>query len=117
MRAPRLLFSLLFLLAVQSTAAGWRQCPHHDQLAAEHGAPASAAHEDHAPDAPEHDGPCSCLDGAQCAAPVALPATAASRLVPAGPVTVLAVPAPAHQPPARIPSHYLPDATAPPVVL
>jgi hypothetical protein len=120
MRAPRLLLSLLFLFAVQATAAGWRPCPHHDQIAPGHAAPGGEQHDGHAPDAPaapEHEGPCSCLSGAQCAGPVALHATATPQVVAAGPIVLQAIAALAHQAPARIPSLYLPEATAPPVVL
>lgn len=116
------LFGLAFLFAVQATAAGWRQCPHHDQIAPGHAAPATAHHAGHAPDgpaAPDHeDGPCSCLNGAQCAVPVALHTTTpAAQLIAAGIITRAATPLPAHQAPARLPSLYLPEATAPPVVL
>jgi hypothetical protein len=120
MRALRPVLGIVFLFAVQSTAAGWRQCPHHDQVAPGHAAPAGEQHDGHAPDAPaapEHEGPCSCLSGAQCAAPVALHATATPLVVAAGPITHDAAPTLTHQAPARIPSLYLPEATAPPVVL
>jgi hypothetical protein len=115
------LLSLAFLFAVQSTAAGWRQCPHHDRVAPEHAAPAAEHHAGHAPDtpdAPEHeDGPCSCLNGAQCAVPVALHATSDALVVLAGAITHDAGLPLAHQAPARLPSLYLPEATAPPAVL
>jgi hypothetical protein len=128
MRAPTLLqrfgaglFGLGFLFAVQATAAGWRSCPHHDQVAPGHAVPAGEQHDGHAPDAPaapdHEDGPCSCLSGAQCAAPAAWHATATPQVVAAGSITLHAVAVLAHQAPARIPSLYLPEATAPPVVL
>lgn len=113
------LLSVAFLFAVQATAAGWRQCPHHDQVAPEHAAP--APHDGHASDAPaapaHDDGPCSCLTGAQCAVPLALHATPNAQVVAVGNVTWNATTALAHQAPARIPSLYLPEATAPPAVL
>lgn len=119
MRATRLLFSLAFLLAVQAGAAGWRPCPHHDDVTPGHTAPADATHDGHAPDAPaghEHEAPCSCLDGAQCATPVAWHAAVAPEAVLTGLVSVSAAPAAARRAPARLPSHFLPDATAPPAV-
>jgi len=121
MRRLSPILSLLFLFAVQATAAGWRQCPHHDQVAAEHAAPVAAHHDGHAadvPDAPEHsDGPCSCLSGAQCAVPVALHSTTDVQFVAAGAVTFDAAQPLEHQAPARVPSLYLPEATAPPAAL
>ena len=110
------LLGVLFAFAIQATAAGWRQCPHHDQVAPEHAA--AAHHDGHAPDAPAHeDGPCSCLSGAQCGVPLALHTTPAAHLVAAGTVTFEATTPLVHQAPARIPSLYLPEATAPPAVL
>ncbi len=121
MRRLSPILSLLFLFAVQATAAGWRQCPHHDQVAAEHAAPMAAHHDGHAadvPDAPEHnDGPCSCLSGAQCAAPAALHATADAAILVAELATFQVEPVLEHQAPARVPSLYLPEATAPPAAL
>jgi hypothetical protein len=115
------ILSLVFLFAVQATAAGWRECPHHDHVAAGHATTAAAYHDDHAPDvpaAPEHeDGPCSCLSGAQCAVPAALHTPAALQLVVAGVVTFDAAQPLDHQAPARVPSLYLPEATAPPAAL
>jgi len=115
---------IVFLFAVQATAAGWRQCPHHDQIAAGQTAPVGTQHAGHAPapdgpGAPGHeDGPCSCLSGAQCAVPVALHTTSpAAQLIAAGLITQVAAAPLAHQAPARLPSLYLPEATAPPVVL
>lgn len=120
-RCAAALFGLAFLFAVQATAAGWRQCPHHDQIAPGHATPAGAQHAGHQPDtpaAPEHeDGPCSCLGGAQCAVPLALHATPDAQLVAAGLITQHAAMPLAHQAPARLPSLYLPEATAPPAVL
>ena len=121
MRRLSPILSLLFLFAVQATAAGWRQCPHHDQVAAEHAAPVAAHHDGHAadvPDAPEHsDGPCSCLSGAQCAVPFALHSTTDAQIVVSGSITFAAALPLAHQAPARLPSLYLPEATAPPAAL
>lgn len=121
MRKLGSIFGLAFLFAVQATAAGWRQCPHHDQIAPSHAVPAAGHHDAHAPDAPStpdhEDGPCSCLDGAQCAVPLALHATPDAQPVAAGLITHDAAQPLAHQAPARIPSLYLPEATAPPAVL
>ena len=121
MRALRPILALVFLLAVQATAAGWRQCPHHDQPAPEHGAPAAAQHDGHGadvPSAPEHsDGPCSCLSGAQCAVPLALHATSDAQVIAAESLVWSAAVPLEHQAPARVPSLYLPEATAPPATL
>ena len=121
MRALRPILALVFLFAVQATAAGWRQCPHHDQLAPEHGAPAAVQHNGHGADVPatpEHnDGPCSCLSGAQCAVAVALPASAGAHLSVATTETWSAALPLEHQAPARVPGLYLPEATAPPATL
>lgn len=121
MRKLSPILGLAFLFAVQATAAGWRQCPHHDQIAPGHAAPVAGEHADHAPDAPsapEHaDGPCSCVNGAQCAVAVALHATPDAQLVAAGLISYDVAQPLAHQAPARMPSLYLPEATAPPVVL
>jgi len=120
-RCAAALFGVAFLFAVQATAAGWRPCPHHDQIAPAHAAPAAEHHDGHAPgapSAPEHeDGPCSCLSGAQCAVPVALHAAPLAQVVAAGLITRAAAQPLAHQAPARLPSLYLPDATAPPAAL
>ena len=119
MRALSPIFGLVFLFAVQSTAAGWRQCPHHDQVAPEHAAPAH--HDGHASDAPaapaHDDGPCSCLSGAQCGVPLAFHSTPDAQIVATGTVTLEDTTPLAHQAPGRIPSLYLPEATAPPAVL
>jgi hypothetical protein len=76
------------------------------------GAGAGGAH------APEHhEGACTCLIGAQCAAPVALHSTPPVVFVAPVVVAHLAVGRFGHQAPARSPSLYLPEATAPPAVL
>ena len=121
MRRLAPIFGFVFLFAVQATAAGWRQCPHHDQVAPEHAAPTTAHHAEHASDSPttpaHDDGPCSCLSGAQCAVPLALHATSDAKIAATESITFTATPSLAHQAPARTPSLYLPEATAPPAVL
>lgn len=109
-----------FLFAVHASATGSRPCPHHDRLPQGHTAHAShmAAGAGHASQSGEHhDGACTCLTGAQCGAPVALHATPTIAFVTPTVVTPLPVGRLAHQAPARSPTLYLPEATAPPAVL
>jgi hypothetical protein len=107
--------ALAFLFAVDASAAGLRPCPHHDHVPA----PQAAHHASHgSSDAPHHaDGPCSCLGGAQCAVPLALPQTSATAFIAVASVTHSASARLVHQIAARSPRLFLPEATAPPVVL
>jgi hypothetical protein len=120
-RSGAVLLALTFVLAVDASRAGLRPCPHHDQT------PATAEHASHhsatdaglgAAPAPEHDdGPCSCIAGAQCPTPAALAATGTPRFAATGTVQQVASIRLHHQAPARTPHLFLPEATAPPVVL
>jgi hypothetical protein len=110
------LLAFSFLYSVGATAAGLRACPHHDRVVPEH----QSHHASHGPDqapADHDDGACTCLGGAQCAAPLALPsagtaAVSLAAIMAASPEIRLE-----HQAAARVPASYLPLATAPPVLL
>jgi hypothetical protein len=106
------------LFAVDASAAGLRPCPHHDHVPAQQSDHHSHSSPDATPDTPGHDdGPCSCLSGAQCSVPAALPQSNATALMAAAAVTHSAAARLVHQTAARSPHLFLPEATAPPVVL
>jgi hypothetical protein len=108
----------LAFTATATAAMGAHAGPHHEGIAAVSGEPAGshsahAAHE--TPDAPGHDGPCTCVGACATQVPVALPSVPVVRAPASASATI---PVRAEDSTAAVlaaPPYLLPFATAPPV--
>jgi hypothetical protein len=119
-RFMRRLTALALAMAFSATATaalGAHACPHHDGLpTAEAPAGPHAGHDALGDsDAPEHEGPCTCVGACAMQAPVALPAAPAIRPLDAGELTV--APRIESSTSVVLPASpfFLPFATAPPI--